>query len=346
MNKISVISIINSRELNAGPKAKSDITSIILKNFNSEELVLDINTDPNKSGKFPYLMINLFKKIVFLKRIKKNNNIKIFQYPVMRNTNLLKKYINYDNCILLIHDIKTIRDQINDNSEFDFINRFQYIICHNNAMKKVLVNHGIDSKKLFCLEIFDYISDNNEEPKTFNVKNIRIAYTGNLVKTKVPFLYQISQESMNYTLVLYGIGYDKNNVNSRIEYKGSFNPDELPCKITEPLGLVWDGDAISEKDENVGFKNYDKYISPHKLSCYLAAGIPVIVWEKLGEANFVKNENIGYLIKNVNDINKIDFSDYSDKKRNAERISSKIRNGEYTIKTINKIINKMEEKNE
>ena len=345
-NKMSVISIINSLELNAGPKAKSDITKIVIDNYNGNELVLDIKTNPYKSGKFPYLIFNLLRKIVFLKKVKKINAIKIFQYPVMRNFKILKNNINYKDCILFVHDIKSLKDQINNEEEFRFINKFEYIVCHNDIMKEEFIKHGVSPEKIHVLEIFDYLCDasNNSDENKFDINNIRIAYTGNLVRTKAPFIYQINENKMNFELYLYGIGYDDSYVNSKIHYKGSFNPNELPSNIKEDIGLIWDGDANSAVDENTGFKNYDKFISPHKLSCYIAAGIPVITWKKFGIANFVEKENIGYLIDNIDDINNINFKDYNEKKQNILKLSEKVKNGYYTKRVIDEILEEMEER--
>ena len=51
------------------------------------------------------------------------------------------------------------------------------------------------------------------------------------------------------------------------------------------LGLIWDG-ASDSSDEDIGMKNYTRYNNPHKLSCYMAAGLPVIVWEKSAISKF------------------------------------------------------------
>ena len=118
---------------------------------------------------------------------------------------------------------------------------------------------------------------------------------------------------MKYRINLYGVGIDK-DINNKIKYLNKYSPDELPNKIVGDLGLIWDGN-YDESDENEGFKNYTKYNNPHKLSCYIAAGLPVIVWEQSAVADFVNKYNIGYTIKNLYDINKINLTDYTTKKK-------------------------------
>ena len=118
---------------------------------------------------------------------------------------------------------------------------------------------------------------------------------------------------------------------------------ELPDKIEANLGLIWDGN-FDDSDENVGFKKYTKYNNPHKLSCYIAAGLPVIVWEKAAIADFVNKYNIGYTISKIYDINEIDLSDYNQKLANISKLQQEVRNGEFTIRVFDKVLKDMEEK--
>ena len=217
--------------------------------------------------------------------------------------------------------------------EIDAFQSSEAVIVHNDKMKKFLIDQGVNSNKLYVLELFDYIT---AKQKQNNIKSdkIKICYTGNMDKAN--FIHQLEEEKMNFNLYVYGVK-NKEIKNKRIEYKGKFLPDELPYKIEENIGLVWDGN-VDENDENEGFKNYTKYNNPHKLSCYLAANIPVIVWEKAAIADLVKKYNIGYFIRNIYDINKIDFSDYNEKIKNIKELSRKVRNGYFTNRVVNEII--------
>jgi hypothetical protein len=207
-------------------------------------------------------------------------------------------------------------------------------------MKNFLVQHGVSEDKIYVLEIFDYLCDLKKEKSKSDLSNIKIIYTGNL--DKAPFLNQIKEENMNFELNVYGICSNEFK-NKKINYKGKFLPDELPSKLEGDLGLVWDGN-LDESDENVGFKNYTKYNNPHKLSCYIAAGVPVIVWEKAAVSKFVKDNNIGYTISSIYDINKLDFSDYNQKLENATKLGNNIRSGFYTKRVMDKILDELEKK--
>ena len=75
-----------------------------------------------------------------------------------------------------------------------------------------------------------------------------------------------------------------------------------------------------------------------KLSCYTAAGIPVIVWEKAAIADFVKKYDIGYTIKSIYDINNLDLKDYNRKQENIKELQKKVRNGYFTKRVVDKFL--------
>ena len=189
--------------------------------------------------------------------------------------------------------------------------------------------------------VFDYLSNNfKENNKKINLNNIKVIYAGNLKKEKCPFIYELNEKKLKYSFNLYGLGIDKELLkkNKKINYRGSFDPENIEF-IYGDIGLVWDG-HIDESDEDESFKNYTRYNNPHKLSCYIARGLPVIVWRKSAISEFVIKNNIGYTISNLYDINNLDFSDIEEKRKNAMVLSRKLRSGYYTKKIIDEIVEK------
>lgn len=324
-----VISAINDNEKkNAGPKAPKDINNILKQKYNAK--IIKIH-----KTKFYKIKILFVLLLSFMSK-----EIIVIQHPLLYNYFLLKLIPRYRK-IIIIHDISGLRnqDEMLIKKEINIFKDSKYIIVHNSKMKEYLIKKGINEKNMICLEAFDYLTKDNDkcENKELNENNksIEIIYPGNLKKEKSPFIYQLDENKMNFILNLYGIGINK-SINSKIIYKGSFEPDEI-SDIEGDLGLIWDGN-YDESDEDKKFKNYTKYNNPHKLSCILAMGKPVIVWEKSAIADFVKQENIGYLIHNVYDINSLDFFDYTEKKKNAILIGEKIRKGQFTIRAFEKIL--------
>src|SRR5699024_6210027 len=101
----------------------------------------------------------------------------------------------------------------------------------------------------------------------------------NLKKSK--FIYKFPSELKKSKVNLYGNGYIGNQIG--LDYKGAFPSDKINSIIKGKYGLIWDGDRIDTCSGNVG--NYLRYNNPHKLSMYLVANMPVIIWDKAAEAD-------------------------------------------------------------
>ena len=326
---MKILTYIKSNNLNAGPKAEKDIIRIVTTKYDSVKL----NTIfyANK-------YVSFLKKIFLILKNFFSRDILLIQYPITHSKVL--RLLARKKSIVLIHDLNSIREPENKQNlkEIGNLKKFKYIICHNDCMKKYLIEQGVKEEHIYVLGIFDYICD-NEISKTDKFNN-SIVYAGNMKKS--PFINQLDDKKLKYTLKLYGQGLE-NDINKKVVYKGKFKPEDLPKEWDGSVGLVWDGN-FDESDANEGFKNYTKYNNPHKLSCYIAAGIPVIVWDKAATADFVKKTNIGYTISNIYDINKIDFSDYKEKLKNVKRISKRVRDGYYTTKVIDTILKQIDTK--
>jgi len=330
---MKIFSFIISNELNAGPKAPRDIIQIVQKNYYAKSKVYLCS-----DSKFRRFQERIKKLYLLYFILLGNRELSIIQYPFIKSKKIVKK-LGKGN-ILLIHDLNSIRYHRGD--ETDVLDSYRYIIVHNERMKQYLIERGIDSKKLFVLELFDYCCnfEASKNTKEVDFKQLKIVFAGNLIPAKAPFLYQLDSKKMNYILNVYGVGI-QDDINEKIKYKGSFLPEELPSNLDGNLGLVWDGNK-DETDENEGFKNYTKYNNPHKLSCYLAADLPVIVWKKAAIADFVQKYNVGYVINDVEEISTLDFSDYFEKKQNAKKIGERVRNGFYTKRVLDVILNQID----
>lgn len=351
--KMNVITVKTGPNFNAGQKAPSDIVKILqdnyearstlINNYNSEEFLTKHNII------YRILCRLSFTRAFLSSKIKKE--VVVLQYPMEERTNFLHKlflfnmkFLNKNKTILLIHDLDGLRYQNNRilKQDIERLNRVKYIIAHNDIMKRKLVEDGVKSK-IYTLNLFDYLCkyDNENSSKTFDKKNPIVIYAGNLSPQKSPFIHELNSQKMKFTLNLYGVGIDK-SLSDKIIYQGKYPADILPNKLSGNLGLIWDGKSDSS-DENVGMKNYTKYNNPHKLSCYIAAGLPVIVWEKSAISKFVKKNDIGYTINEISDINKLKLSDYEIKKENVKKLQVKVRNGEFTKQVLDKILKDMEE---
>jgi hypothetical protein len=125
-------------------------------------------------------------------------------------------------------------------------------------------------------------------------------------------------------------------------FKGSIKPEELPLIIEGSFGMVWDGDSILSCSGPMG--EYLKYNTPHKLSLYLAAGLPVLVWDKSAMAKWVSDQGVGILVSSWQDaidkIKQIDEAQYAEFCRQAQKIGTRLRMGDF----LKRVLKEIEEK--
>lgn len=254
----------------------------------------------------------------------KNGDTVIFHFPLLAGaykmllTMLNKKGIK---TIALIIDIDGLRyhDTSLLKKEIETLQLFTHVIAHNTFMKAFLSQH-IDSNKISCIELFDYESAVKIPGRDLSPT---VCFAGNFEKAAfVNDLCKIDGISFN----LYGPSFTSGSHNN-MHYKGSFSPGTLPQQIQGSFGLVWDGPSIETCDDYLQFNN------PHKLSLYLVAGMPVIVWNKSAFAAFVKERHIGIVIKDLAEL-KITLAcltpgEYATMLKNIEPIQEQLSSGHY-----------------
>lgn len=324
MNKFYIDMVDNSLK-NAGSKARNDISEILDENNYKKINILG-------KGKWHRRFFERFLSNQFLKRLLKDvdsKSIVVIQYPL--STRMSELVINElisikSTLVAVIHDIDSLRfSKYSLSDEINLLNKFNYVISHNRHMTEKLIENGLKSK---CIElkVFDYIN------KNINFKNSKIKYgkdiifAGNLSEEKCGFIYDMDLINLN----LYGVGFNNDkNKSSYIKYKGSFTPDELPSSLEGAYGLVWDGPSIEGCRGQYG--EYMRYNNPHKLSLYLSCNLPVIVWSESAIAEFVKDNNLGIVVKSIEDIKEnidvISKEEYSNIKLNVENIALNLRSG-------------------
>ena len=187
--------------------------------------------------------------------------------------------------------------------------------------------------RIVCLGVFDYLCEKKQQVKFFE-KSIIIA--GNLERRKSAYIEKLFELSP-LKIYLYGHNYtEEPGKDDNIIYRGAFSSRELPQILEGGFGLVWDGEQLETCSGVTG--EYLKYNNPHKLSLYLAAGIPVIIWKEAAEASFVEEYGLGLTVSSlfeVNDIlNDMKEETYNMYLQNVQVISEKVVKGYYTKRAI------------
>ena len=103
--------------------------------------------------------------------------------------------------------------------------------------------------------------------------------------------------------------------------------------------MIWDGISLNECAGSFG--NYLKVNNPHKLSLYIAAGVPVITWKKAAIADFITKYDIGFTVDSLYDIEKIissmDNKQYETYVQNVKKIQEKVCTGYFTRRALDEV---------
>ena len=330
---------------NAGSKAPNDIYEIC-KNLGWESYGI---INPKENNNLFWILKRHFKLKKQLKQLSKLDvDYVLYQHPMMGTfyNYYLMKFFNRNNIkvITLIHDIDSLRfyssfGEKKERRELFVLKQSSYVVCHNNKMKEYLMGKGIDENKLICLNCFDYLSNKSVLNHEKNDTSYSVAVAGNLNPIKCKYIYKMIEENPSLKIDLYGIGYQDSVNYQNVNYHGSFLPEELPSYINSAFGLVWDGNDINTCSGEFG--NYLRFNNPHKMSLYMATGIPVVVWDQSAIADFVEKNNVGIIVSDLIDLNdklsNISIDSYNEMVKNVKLIQEKVLGGGYFKAAISKI---------
>ncbi len=245
--------------------------------------------------------------------------------------------------IALVHDLDSLRGYHGSAAAYadrNVLSLFDMVICHNDSMRELLAGWGFRSEQLISLGLFDYLT---EETGFREAKGIAIA--GNLSSEKCGYIQAlIAQGRPN--LHLYGKGLENGKLPEHIVYHGAFSPEELPGKLEGQYGLVWDGAEITECAGKQG--EYLRINNPHKVSLYLAAGMPVILWKQAALAKLVEEQGIGLVTESLKDLDQkiqaISTEDYARMCGQAKRLGARIREGWFLKQALKQAEDRLEGK--
>ncbi len=347
--KYYYIDLDRKKRNTAGAKAPQDISTLCQQRGMTRFPMPMLPSEKSKLYKKLWLMVTAPRYWQKLERTVEPNSVIVFQHPMYGNR-LTKVFIpriqKKKNCkfIAVIHDLESLRrgisgvvSQSQKTSEIadnDLLKEFDAVICHNERMKEYMISRGFDPKKLVSLEIFDYLSDAERTQPQKSAKP-SIAIAGNLAIGKCAYIYEMfgkdGSKNPELTVHLYGNNYEEAKADPRLQYHGSFPPEELPASLVGDFGLVWDGISAESCAGNTG--EYLKYNNPHKTSLYLSSCMPVVVWSKAAIADFVVKNGVGIAVDSLYElsdrISAISEADYRRMCENTRAVSKKLKEGYY-----------------
>ena len=117
---------------------------------------------------------------------------------------------------------------------------------------------------------------------------------------KCACLSGVKQNLLIMTWNLWGTGWKGKKTRTDFVLHGTASPEELPGVLRGSFGVVWDGASTA-----TGQGAYGAYMllnAPHKLSLYLAAGMPVVVWSGSAQADWVRRTGTGLVLDRLTDL--------------------------------------------
>jgi hypothetical protein len=304
----------------AGVKARNDVEHILESKY--KKLT-------------PYTNGRLFNKIFSITKIlpKIHNNAVIIQYPMPIGYNVFLPILcKLSKVYLIIHDLDGLRFGKYNTEETKRLNNCTCIVAHNKKMIDYLDSLNLVCKNIKSLQLFDYLISREFE-YNHSMDNELICFAGNLVKSN--FIYNMPEKITSLGVNIYGSNYDKTK-NTNLNYCGTFDSEIIHEELKGKFGLIWDGESIESCIGTYG--EYMRYNNPHKVSMYIAAGMPIVCWEQAAIADFIKENGIGILISNIDNLStlkNIDIKTYQKLQRNVYKIRDKILKGYYLLQSLN-----------
>ena len=236
----------------------------------------------------------------------------------------------------LIHDLDSLRSvggQAARWSDQALLPAFDHLVTHNARMSAYLLRQGMPAGRMTELTLFDYRTDVNAPVRTLSPS---VCVAGNLRADKSGYLTALPASDLTWHL--YGSGWagsDRPNV----VYHGVCPADELPGRLEGSFGLVWDGDSASGCSGVYGC--YLMLNNPHKMSLYLVAGMPVVVWRRSAQADFVMRNGVGLVIDSLAELPArlaaLQPGAYDAMALRARTIGAALREGRYTQQVLKKL---------
>jgi hypothetical protein len=237
----------------------------------------------------------------------------------------------------LIHDLDSLRfaDSARER-EIAILRLFDGLVSHNPTMTQWLRESGIPPhKRIADLNLFDYLCEPPRGPCNEQAMGgpLKVACAGNLSWGKARYIYDPRLGTLpGVQLDLYGAFFEPERVTGRtLSYRGVFDPDRPALEDRYHFGLIWDGTAVDQCEGSYG--QYMRYNNPHKLSLYVALGLPVVVWREAAIADFVQRCGVGVAVRDLRELGdipaRVSTVDYRRMADNLAPLTEAVRRGDF-----------------
>ena len=312
----------------AGNKAKTDNEDTLVE-MGAINLGLPRSIRNSKILAFFLDLIGIIRACILLKK----DDVLFLQYPVKKYFSFLCHiaHLKGAKTVSLIHDLGSFRrKKLTIQKEINRLSNSDYIIASNEKMKGWLEEHGLQ-KPVGALGLFDYRSASQCLEEVTEREQVKVVYAGGLSMKKNSFLINLSQTLSSWQLLVCGNkeGLQGLQDNPLITYQGFVPSEEFIKHIDADFGLVWDGNSLDGCSGESG--QYLKWNSPHKVSFYLRAGLPLIIWKEAAVAPIIEEAGAGITIGSLEELDDIlkalTPEDYQKLKANTIIMAKKLNEG-------------------
>ncbi len=331
----------------SGNKAKTD-------NEDTLALMGAVNIANKRTGhrsKIAAFFVDLAGIARYVCSVRKGDRI-VLQYPHKKYFSFVCRVARWRGAktITLIHDLGSFRrKRLTVEKEIGRLMNTDYVIASNEVMRQWLIDHGF-SKPTGSLGLFDYRSKSESKDKTEHkveaategMGDLRIVYAGALSMRKNAFMLDMAKATLPYQLHVFGNrnGLPDMQDNPQVIFHGFLPADEFISTVDADFGLVWDGDSTESCTGNFG--EYLRYNSPHKVSFYLRAGLPVIIWRQAAVAPIIERENVGFCIDSIDELQQLLPSLEQERietmRSNVRNLSDRLKNGAFLKAAVEKAL--------
>lgn len=220
-----------------------------------------------------------------------DRDLVIYQYPTYNGNQFEVSFAEHlvyrgVKLVLMVHDYERLRFGANPGfDELRHLNLVTAIIVPNSRMKERMQADGITSP-IILQHCWDFLTDVDFHSE---LPNRQVVIAGSFTKSDL-----LSTWNQNTSLIAYGNNHKNLKVASNVDYRGLLTPRELVQQLPNCFGLAWD----TGKD----YGEYTRYNNPHKVAMYLALGMPVIVWQESAIAKLIQDNQLGFAINSLDEI--------------------------------------------
>lgn len=258
----------------------------------------------------------------------------VYQYPSYNQFIFEKTFIERlkqrgARIALLIHDSELLRDS-GFLKEIELFNQADMLITHGEQMDLKLKTFGITTA-MVSKELFDYrIPDEQGSTEPSLIKSL--VFAGNVQKS-------VFLKVWDYQTNIQVFGAKGEfKLGGNVEYMGVYAQYDLLRRIPKNcFGIAWDNDL----PQGGKYREYTRYNAPHKISLYLALGMPVIVWRNSAISELILHHKLGYVIESLGEVDSlmecITKEELVHLKQRVNKFSYLLREGIYTKQALIKV---------